>query len=79
MKVKDANKDIKKMKLKVQETKHKTKEWKGNYQNIIKEVALSCKNFAGEGIIEEMALDAKVAQLVDIVVGLRKKVTNLEE
>ena len=48
------------MKLVVQETKQKMKEWEGNYQKIVKAIALSCKNFAAMGIIEEMAPDTKV-------------------
>ena len=47
------------MKLVVQETEQKTKEWEGNYQKINKAVALSCKNFAADGITKEMAPDAK--------------------
>ena len=48
--VKDANKNIQKMKLAIQETKQKMKEWEGNYHKIVKVVALSCKNFVAMGI-----------------------------
>ena len=78
-KVKVAHKDIKKMKLEVQETEQKKNECEENYQKSSKAVALTCKNFAEEGITEEMAPDAKVAQLAEIVVDLRRKITKLEE
>ena len=67
------------MKLEIQETKQKKMEWQGNCQKISEAIALSCKNFAEEGITEEMEPDAKVAQLAKIANDLKRKVTNLEE
>ena len=54
-------------------------EWVGNCQKISEAVSLSCNNFEEEGITQEMALDAKVAQLVDIAVDIRRKFTKIEE
>ena len=79
MKVKDAHKDIKKIKIEIQETKQKKMEWEGNSQKLSEAVALTCKNFEEEGITEEMELDAKVEQLAKIVSDLRRKITKLEE
>ena len=37
-----AHRDIKKIRLEIQETEHKKLEWKGNYQKISKAVILAC-------------------------------------
>ena len=54
-------------------------ELEASCRKISEAVALAYKNFEEEGIIEEMTLDSKVAQLAEIEDNLRKKVTQLEE
>ena len=49
-KVKVAQKDIKKIKLEIQETEQMKMESQGNYQKISEAVAHDCKNFKEEGI-----------------------------
>ena len=60
-KVKAAHKDIKKMKLEIQETEKRKMELEGNCQKISEAISLACKNFAEEGITEEMTPDDEVA------------------
>ena len=54
------------MKLAVQEAEQKTKTWEENRHRLDKAVALACTNFAEDGTIEEMVLEAKVTQLGEI-------------
>ena len=51
----------------------------GNYQRIGEEVTLACSSLEDEGITPEMALNAKIAQLMELVMDLKKKVVQLEE
>ena len=67
------------MKLEIQKTEQKKMEWEEKSQKISKAIALSSKNFAEEGITKEMAPYAKVSQLAEIMVGLRRKITKLQE
>ena len=78
-KLHSTHKDIKKMKLEIQETEQRKMELEGNCHKISKEVSLTCKNFEEEGKTKEMTPDSKITQLDEIADDLRRKVTKLEE
>ena len=69
---------INKMNHVVVEVEQKTKTQEENMQRNDKVVAIACRNFAEEGIKQEIFLEAKVIQLGEIAEDLRKKVTKLE-
>ena len=61
------------MKSEIQAAKQKKLESNANYQRISEAVTLACSSFEEEGITLEMAMDAKITQLAELVTNLKKK------
>ena len=62
------------MQSEIQEVEQKKWEEDGNYQRISETVTFSCSILEEEGITSKMAPDAKIAQLAELVIELKKKV-----
>ena len=67
------------MRSEIQDVEQKKLESDGNYQRISEAVTLAYSTLESEGITPEMALDAKIAHLEELVTYLKKKVVQLEE
>ena len=76
-KVKYEHQDIRKLKNEIQEAKQKKLESDGNFHRIGEAVVLSCSSSQEEGITLDMASDAKIAQLAQLVMRLKKKLVQL--
>ena len=76
--VKAAHQDLRRLKSEIQEVEQKKWEEDGNYQRISEAVTFSCSILEKEGITPKMHPDAKIAQLAELVIDLKKKVVQLE-
>ena len=78
-KVKARHEYLRKLKSEIQDIEQKKLESDGNYQRISETVTLAYSSLEDEGITPEMAPDAKIAQLAELVMDLKKKLVQLEE